>query len=930
MFHTAQVVRDLRLGKYTRPSDRNVLDDASLWRRLLHTELFDEAGAAAPAAKGKAKAKPKAKRRRPKPPDRLAAQDYIRALDNSLQKCTGKGLSRFQCTEEEDVFGAHAPVLTLTIDQGSDGWAAVWWLCYSAMLRLVFVMDPFHREHNDVLDGVKAAGAWSCVLLSGMTHNINYGPWEGHAWFHKLLEGLQHYLSFADHHDPLFVALYELICGDLGIDLLTQAADGMEEVFNGFKNLGCFLKKGPRTAFRRWFSWFAAHSWHSQFWHSRLLVISYIGIRMGIYNDLSCIPLSSSSVSYSFKKDALPDGCEPEEDEDDGRTAEDANAAVRAEVAKDREGDPTADPDKVPVKSGNDMLKDLYKKCANSLHVCGSILGMECLQTKCNGIYAAGKPYYDSHSAHARDLRGPVPMMSYYGLQSRYAYLTDVAKSLGVLNDIEVLRVVGFDTESGGDSIDRSSGEAETDPHVLHQNDLAVFLVKVTLNMAHFRINSMSWHSECWPGLLGLLLCTDDMEAADDLFWNMLWKDYTGYLAVVEKSAKNTFFRTSVKSSPFRMVFMREFVDRAFSPRNLSRDQITAELRQIAKCVFSCILDTKPCEDMFKVLRDRETRDTPTKNLKLEKQVLVSSEAKILELHGRRVMEGSTFQSNINGFTPKDTFWPESSEPSIDIDSIVGPQSWPSLKPLGYCLVAAQLSLIRECCAANSWDTGSYVWQSVLFPVGTVFTDDAFPGVRVSLGTAVNFGFRSWPLDAFTDKTGGGQIYAVTQFVQTKVAYHHCTDLRRFYVMLTEVVSPARVGMMDLDGVAGAFIGWRLTGLPTKPLDHAASQCFWKLPKFILDKIARHLKVEKSVDEFKLLLNILSCIFPEKTDGELAAILAIRGLAESEPSLNDLPEGVVDDLVDKGDQIECKDCVHIEVLFTWNHVLISYQRRPQL
>ena len=85
-------------------------------------------------------------------------------------------------------------------------------------------------------------------------------------------------------------------------------------------------------------------------------------------------------------------------------------------------------------------------------------------------------------------------MMSYYGLQSMYAYLTDVAKSLGVLNDTDVLRVVWLDTESGGDNIDRNMADAKADPHILHHKDLALFRVKVALNVSHVRIKSLLWH----------------------------------------------------------------------------------------------------------------------------------------------------------------------------------------------------------------------------------------------------------------------------------------------------------------------------------------------------------------------------------------------------------------------------------------------------
>ena len=49
-------------------------------------------------------------------------------------------------------------MLVLCRDQGGDGWAAAMWMAYKARLRVLFFMDVFHMEHNDVLNGVKAAG----------------------------------------------------------------------------------------------------------------------------------------------------------------------------------------------------------------------------------------------------------------------------------------------------------------------------------------------------------------------------------------------------------------------------------------------------------------------------------------------------------------------------------------------------------------------------------------------------------------------------------------------------------------------------------------------------------------------------------------------------------------------------------------------------
>eukprot|EP00974_Lingulodinium_polyedra_P101892 9868776-Lingulodinium_polyedra.AAC.1 len=60
------------------------------------------------------------------------------------------------------------------------------------------------------------AGQWWAVLLSSVVYNMNFGPWEGTAWFRKLAEGAQSMWAKANATDALFGRLYEAICRDRG------------------------------------------------------------------------------------------------------------------------------------------------------------------------------------------------------------------------------------------------------------------------------------------------------------------------------------------------------------------------------------------------------------------------------------------------------------------------------------------------------------------------------------------------------------------------------------------------------------------------------------------------------------------------------------------------------------------------------------------
>eukprot|EP00974_Lingulodinium_polyedra_P028094 2713431-Lingulodinium_polyedra.AAC.1 len=88
--------------------------------------------------------------------------DTLVALDNLLQRTTGAGVSQFLPNQvrgrELWAMGNLPRTLVMCMDEGSPGYAMVWWGLYKAHLRLLPLRDVFHREWNDTLDAVKGAG----------------------------------------------------------------------------------------------------------------------------------------------------------------------------------------------------------------------------------------------------------------------------------------------------------------------------------------------------------------------------------------------------------------------------------------------------------------------------------------------------------------------------------------------------------------------------------------------------------------------------------------------------------------------------------------------------------------------------------------------------------------------------------------------------
>ena len=127
---------------------------------------------------------------------RLSIHAFICAIDNQLRVVTGRGLQACVAPsaweevravlDQIDLQGREIPfpLLSLCVDQGSDGWGAWWYLCYGANCRTAILRDPSHRLHNDLELALKGSKLWIFVLTMMVCFNLHWGPWEGCRWQH--------------------------------------------------------------------------------------------------------------------------------------------------------------------------------------------------------------------------------------------------------------------------------------------------------------------------------------------------------------------------------------------------------------------------------------------------------------------------------------------------------------------------------------------------------------------------------------------------------------------------------------------------------------------------------------------------------------------------------------------------------------------------
>ena len=231
---------------------------------------------------------------------RQSAYIHLKALDKLLSLTIGSGLDAFIAGDNlEDVIayiadsskeGSIPATLALHLDEGSPAYAMAWFLVNHCGLRMIHIRDIFHREWNDVKLAVGQCSLWDVVVLTTVVYNMPHGPWDGGMWFNKVRGVAEDVIRNMNASNPLFTAMYHLICNDLGLVAAgspSHKAQVLEMVLSG----DAFQVRGAKVSLRRGLSWFASSNQHLPLRHQRLMALIALGQATGAYKTLADVPL---------------------------------------------------------------------------------------------------------------------------------------------------------------------------------------------------------------------------------------------------------------------------------------------------------------------------------------------------------------------------------------------------------------------------------------------------------------------------------------------------------------------------------------------------------------------------------------------------------------------------------------------------------------
>ena len=130
-------------------------------------------------------------------------------------------------------------------------------------------------------------------------------------------------------------------------------------------------------------------------------------------------------------------------------------------------------------------------------------------------------------------------------------YLKTLAQTIQLVQDLNVLRYIGFTTDFG--SL-RKGLAASLLSKLVGEDALAVKAFDFAVGIMRFRLGSMLWHNAMWLGLLAL--SASDEEVDNKLVLQRLREDFAVWQAAKEYASASPFIDKIVQRCPFSTRFM--------------------------------------------------------------------------------------------------------------------------------------------------------------------------------------------------------------------------------------------------------------------------------------------------------------------------------------------------------------------------------------
>lgn len=430
------------------------------------------------------------------------------------------GLDDFRYREEEGTSPWSSwrswPHLNITIDQGSDGLAAQWYLRHMGMNCTVWC-DWSHGAWNDVKSMLRERDLWGWWILMMVTYNVPHGPYNDDQRYGQVMEAWEDCKRHFNHNDCVLFQEYAPA-------MMTDTADSdgsgetpsLESLWASMLADPPLRKKGYKCNLNRFFGGTKVAREDLSKWHQRLFQYEYTA--------LECSMLSSRK----FEKIVIKP----------------------RDIAVDAgEGEPKATTDSARFQLDEKALRSC---CQNSLVIAISMLGERTNNLLVRSILAVSAPVEAWHQVQNSTLRSAGESVPWMVGQLKGGFDGHIVKILQVLTTPSLLEFCRL-------SLRPPAGRNVADENlILVENDFAENLGACALSLASNRLQRHIWFWRGWPcrmvGVLG-------DEALAGVTLNAFLKDCDAFTALRDHGGQTLAMQAVAKRSVFHDTNVKQYTE---------------------------------------------------------------------------------------------------------------------------------------------------------------------------------------------------------------------------------------------------------------------------------------------------------------------------------------------------------------------------------
>eukprot|EP00971_Amphidinium_carterae_P350789 6491738-Amphidinium_carterae.4 len=341
--------------------------------------------------------------------------------------------------------GGKWPYIAVSLDQGSDGFAAMHFLLHKVGVNADMVPDPSHQWHRDVQNTWSALGWGSWTRLLVIPINLFHGPFTAGARYHEFREASAEMIELMRMGDNSFVLEYaKELKSELGLSGGPLQAGEQEQIVEGIAERLAHQRRGSRVAHCRFGSLLDSLDHLCQNWTVFLLQTLHV---------------------MSDDKFKLKD--------------------LQSMFAKSREKTPETD----ARASTTDEVKKMRDLCSSNVAITCALLGDFEGRAKASVIRVFTKEtrrWYGSQSTKLRSLRDA---REWFVVQGGRGLLQPLLQTLQLLRDVPSLEECGLAVDVEGPWPDLD------DYRVENERTVARTIGEYTLCLLRERIKRLTWFS---------------------------------------------------------------------------------------------------------------------------------------------------------------------------------------------------------------------------------------------------------------------------------------------------------------------------------------------------------------------------------------------------------------------------------------------------